>query len=302
MTADSSSGMTGGSADAYRRSLRWFPSAWREKNGESVVGTFLDRDDATGVPGPTPRDRTGLAWAGIRESLLAPGRPGRRAGSSIGVLFLLAAWSYGSVVLEVGGRTLTLATGGNVDTMGRSYGFPVLVAAVLIALAWLCTAITASRRGRPLLATGIGLGGLAAAWTTFHLAWSSLVPPLDLGPPLLALGVLSVTALAAALLAAVSTVRAGLLEKPASWIIGVGAALHVVGASLLTALEQPFTAPEVLLVIVSALLAPAYLALTGFGFVFLSTSTTRRRRASRQSSGTTPLRSTIGTAADLNDR
>ncbi|MDY0912284.1 hypothetical protein [Rathayibacter festucae] len=96
--------------------------------------------------------------------------------------------------------------------------------------------------------------------------------------------------------------RAGLLEKPASWIIGVGAALHILGVSLLTALEQPFTAPEVLLVVVSALLTPAYHALTGFGFVFLSTSTTRRRRASRRSAGTTRLGSTIGTAADFNDR
>ncbi|PPG36486.1 hypothetical protein [Rathayibacter sp. AY2B5] len=280
--------MSGSDLNGYRRALRWYPAAWREANAESVVGAFLDRDDATGATGPTPRDRAELAQAGIRETLTATSRPGRRAGSAIGIAFVLAAWSYGSVVIEVGGRAMTLASGGNVDAMGRSYGAPVLLAAALVALAWLCTAITASRRGRPLLVGVIGLCGLAAAWTTFHLSWSSLVPPLELGSPLLTMGVLSVTALAAPVLATVSAVRAGLLQKPASWIIGVAAAVHVAGAALLAALDHPLTVPEVLLVVVCALLTPAYLAVTGVGFVFLSTGTTRQRRASRQSARTTP--------------
>ncbi|ROQ05538.1 hypothetical protein EDF54_2157 [Rathayibacter sp. PhB93] len=280
--------MTLSPSDAYRRALRWYPAAWREANAESVIGAFLDRDDATRAAGPTPRNRAELALAGIRETLTATSRPGRRAGSAIGVVFLLAAWTYVSVVIEVGGRDMTFAQGGFVDLMGRSYAFPVLLAAATVALAWLCTAITASRRGRPLLAAVIGLCGLGAAWTTFHLSWSSLVPPLELGSPLLTMGALSVTALAAPLLATVSAVRAGLLEKRVSRIIGVAAAVHVAGAALLAALDRPFTVPEVLLVVACALLAPAYLAVTGVSFVFLSTGTTRERRASRQSARTAP--------------
>ncbi|PPH96026.1 hypothetical protein C5C56_15460 [Rathayibacter sp. AY1D1] len=280
--------MSTSSVDAYMRALRWYPAAWRDANAEAVVGAFLDRDEAIGTEGPTPRDRKELAWAGLRETFVGAGRQGRRSSSAIGLLFLLAAWSYGSVVLEVGGRTMATATGGNVDTMGRSYAAPVLLAVVLVALAWLCTANASFRRGRPLLAAVIGLCALGAGWTTFHLSWSSLVPPLELGSPLLAMSLLSVTALAAPILAAAAATKAELLEKAALWIISVAVTVHVAGTWLLSALDRPRTAPEVLLVIGCAFVAPACHAITGLGFVFLSRSSSNPRQPAHRSAETTP--------------
>lgn len=271
--------MTGSSAEGYRRALRCYPPVWRERNAETAVGVLLDRDDATGETGPTPRDRAELARAGLRETVLAAFRSDRRATTAIGVLFLLAAWPLAAVTLEVGRRAVTIVTTGFVDLVGRDYSAPVLLGAGILCIAWLCAAAAVARRGAPLLAMAIGLSGFCAAWATYHVTWPRLVPPLDLGAPVLWSALLTVGALAGPVLAALAAARAGVLERSACRLFAVAAVAHVVGAWSAASVEPLASLAECLFAIGGALVAPAALAVTGVAFVLLSRPRTPRTSA-----------------------
>jgi hypothetical protein len=88
---------------SYRRALRWYPSAWRARNGEAMIGTLLDLADAEGRATPTRFERFGLALDGLLVRVDGVAPPSVRAGVSTVALatglgfslvyFLFHAWS-----------------------------------------------------------------------------------------------------------------------------------------------------------------------------------------------------------------
>jgi len=74
-------------AARYRKLIRWYPSAWRARNGEAVVATLMDTDDAQGRVAPSLSDRRALIAGGLYERLLAPER--------------LSAFGFGALICAV---------------------------------------------------------------------------------------------------------------------------------------------------------------------------------------------------------
>jgi hypothetical protein len=56
----------------YARLLRWYPRAWRDRNGAAMVGALLDQADETGRMTPSPADRASLIAGGLRQRTLEP--------------------------------------------------------------------------------------------------------------------------------------------------------------------------------------------------------------------------------------
>ncbi|MCJ1688548.1 hypothetical protein [Rathayibacter sp. VKM Ac-2927] len=187
--------------------------------------------------------------------------------TAIGVILLLAAAWLGSVTLEVGGRMVTVVTGGFVDLVGRSYEGPAVITAGLVALAWLLMAIAALHRGRRWSSLVIAVGGAASAWTTDQLAWSVLAAPVDGRTPVTFI-LLSAVALAAPLAAVIAAVHAVILEPAAQWVIGAATTAPIAGAWILVSLGQPTSVAEALVHIGSALALPVSLAITGGSIAF----------------------------------
>lgn len=252
-----------------------------------MIGAYLDRDEATGADGPTPKDRLDLACAGAMETVLGTLRRSRLVTTVIGVILLLTAAFLGSVTLGVGGRIMTVVTGGFVDLVGRSYEAPVLITAGLVALAWLLMAIVVLHRGRRWLSLVIAVGGAASARTTYELAWSGLAAPVDGRTPVMLI-LLSAVALAAPLAAAIAAVRAAILEPAAQWSIGATAAAPVTGAWILASLGLPTSVTQALVLIGSALALPVSLAITGGSIAFLGVGVQRRTQTDA-SNRRTPL-------------
>ncbi|QHC58621.1 hypothetical protein [Rathayibacter sp. VKM Ac-2760] len=258
------------SSAAYRRALRWYPAAWRERNGESAISAYLDRDDATGVTGPTRSDRANLARAGIRETFVATIRRPRLATTAIGALFLLAAWTLTAVILEYGERALLVLITGVVNFDSRTSTGPVLIATALVALAWLSAAGVALRRGRQLPALAIALCGLASTGTFCVLWWSGPFTPLHFQAHPIPLIVLSIVAISAPIAATAAAVRAGVLERRAQGFVAAGAAAHVLGVVALSPMDPPWTIAGVVVSVVLMLLSPAAIVVLGASFAFLS--------------------------------
>ncbi|NQX17979.1 hypothetical protein [Rathayibacter sp. VKM Ac-2857] len=260
------------SSAAYRRALRWYPAAWRERNSESAISAYLDRDDAIGTSGPTRSDWVNLARAGIIETFVATVRRPRLGTTVIGAFFLLAAWSLAAVALDVGRRALLVLITGVVNFHTSMYPNPVLATVGLGALAWMSAAVVALRRHRALAAGAILLCGLTSTAAFWLLWWSGPLTPLQLQSAPRHLSLLSIVALAAPILAIAAAARAGLVQRRARWFVGAGGAGHVVGVWGIAVTDPPSTIVSAVIAVAFMLLAPASFAITGASFVFLSTT------------------------------
>ncbi|ROQ59070.1 hypothetical protein EDF36_2529 [Rathayibacter sp. PhB152] len=267
------------SAADYRRALRWYPAAWRERNGESAVSAYLDRDDAMGVSGPTRSDRAGLARAGMIETFVAAIRRRRLGTTLIGALFLLATWSLTAVALEYGERALFVLITGVVNFDSRPSTGPVLIVTTLVALAWLSAAGVALFRGRPLSAAAIALCGLASAGTLGLFWWSGPFTAFQYRVYPVHLILLSSVASSAPIIATAAAVRAGILESRALGFVGAGAAAQVLGIWGLSPMDPPWTIAGVLVSVALMILTPAAIAVVGTSFVFLSATDRSRPRS-----------------------
>ena len=223
----------------------------------------------TDHPTSPPRSEwTARARAGILETVVAGVRRAGLASTLIGALFLIAAWTLTTVILDTTARDLREQITGVVDFDTHTSIGPGL-AAGLVALAWLATAGVALRRSRMPTAGAIALCGLTSAGTLGCFWWSGPFTPLQFREYPDELIVLSVLALAAPVLAAAAAARAGLLQRRATRFIGAAAAAQVIGVWGLALMDPPTTIAGVLVAAVLLALAPLASAVTGASFALL---------------------------------
>jgi hypothetical protein len=75
--------------EEYRRLLRWYPSAWRRRNEEVMIGTLLEDAHEAGRSHPTRADRRSLVLGGLVARATGSGKR-----SLVGVIALAAGTAF----------------------------------------------------------------------------------------------------------------------------------------------------------------------------------------------------------------
>jgi len=76
----------------YRKLVRWYPHAWRERNEEAIVSVLMDEDDAAGRIAPSLSNRLALMAAGLHEHLIAPERFSRVGLGALAFSVVFSFW------------------------------------------------------------------------------------------------------------------------------------------------------------------------------------------------------------------
>jgi hypothetical protein len=175
--------------ERFRRLLRWYPQAWRERNGAALVGAMLDDAERQGRAAPSATERLSAAGYGLGTRL--DGRLALRvalaalvvavAGGAVMVWAVIPLATVGAAwvlpVLTVAVAPGLIAVG--VAALARQGGLlsePRAVVTVLLSLLALVGAALAQvswGMGFDAADRGVTLTGLAAGWVwLFGAAWA----------------------------------------------------------------------------------------------------------------------------------
>lgn len=226
--------------ERYRRLLRWYPKAWRERSGEVLVGTMLDEADRLGQDGPSAAQRRSAALHGLGQCLDA------RLALAVALAALAAAAAAG---------VISMWFTGPLAAVGAPWALPALSVVVSPALVMVGFVALARSRGPlsdpravalvPVTLCAFVLGGLAfAGWSDAFDAADRDVRATGIGavwPWLLAaawlLGGSAVALLIQSLLRrAVLTVLLGVVLPPAMGALSISPYVPGVVAVLLAVL------------------------------------------------------------------
>src|SRR5690606_15600149 len=117
--------------ERFHRLLRWYPRAWRDRNGDVLLATMLDDAERAGRPGPTPGERLSALGHGLGTRL-----DGRVAlGAALAAL--AAAAASGAIMIWAISPLAVL---------GAGWVLPVLTVALAPALVSVGTAALARQR------------------------------------------------------------------------------------------------------------------------------------------------------------
>jgi hypothetical protein len=210
--------------ERYRRLLRWYPRAWRDRNGDLLVDTMLDDAELKGRTAPSVAERFSAIGYGLGTRL--DGRLALRAA----LVALIVAAAGGA--LSVWGTEL-------LATADASWALPVLMAAVapgLIAVGAVALARQRDRISEPralvialLSALALSNGALA------FVAWGEAFDAADEGVPPTGLAAIWIYVLPAAWAlgaAAIALFADALLRRSRLHRVGRGALALVTGALL----------------------------------------------------------------------
>lgn len=89
--------MNGSRDSQYRKCVRWYPAAWRERNEEAIIALLMDEDDAEGRNAPTRSSRLALVAAGLYERFIAPERLSRAGLSTLALGVVFSFWYLGVI-------------------------------------------------------------------------------------------------------------------------------------------------------------------------------------------------------------
>ena len=153
----------------FHKMLRWYPSAWRERNSAAVVSILLDQAEALGRDRPGAADRLALALGGIWERFVAPARLSRGA---VVALALNAAFSVFYFVFIAWGPGIEFA-----GTVGP-FTNPSVIAGTLFVFALGFAVAGRGRTARLLSGLGIAVvvavGILSQTFTWLGPSWSTV--------------------------------------------------------------------------------------------------------------------------------
>lgn len=168
--------------EKYRRLLRWYPRAWRESNGEVMLGTLLDAAEADAAGAPSTRAHAirgawSLRMHGLGERLTPRANLGFAIASLVAFFLVAAAWIGFSPAAVVGvtpavgvfvGPTLFAISVAGLMRAGGLLSAPAAVAVCIISAAALACALGAA------LAWSVGFDEADAGAT--RSAFSQLFP------------------------------------------------------------------------------------------------------------------------------
>ncbi|MEV8252486.1 hypothetical protein AB0O95_00825 [Rhodoglobus sp. NPDC076762] len=187
----------------YLKLIRWYPASWRARNGDAVVGTLMDADDAAGRSYPGAADRSALVAGALHERFIAPERLGRSNSAALIAAVIFSLW-YASVITWSPGLEYPVTLG--------PFSNPVVLASGMLVVALVLALFSRARAARFVallsVATILTIGALSATFS-----W--------LGPSLL--GVV--------IFAGLGLIVASPLQSRADFV-RVGAALFLVAAGL----------------------------------------------------------------------
>jgi hypothetical protein len=81
----------------YRKLVRWYPRAWRERNEDAIVAVLMDEDDAEGRIAPTRSSRFALMATGLYERFIARERLSRLGLGALILSVVFSLWYLGVV-------------------------------------------------------------------------------------------------------------------------------------------------------------------------------------------------------------
>lgn len=81
----------------YRKLVRWYPRAWRDRNEEAIVAVLMDEDDAEGRVAPTRSSRLSLMAAGLHERFIAPERLSHVGLGALVLSVIFSFWYLGVI-------------------------------------------------------------------------------------------------------------------------------------------------------------------------------------------------------------
>ena len=96
--------MTNLDDERYRKLLRWYPRAWRDRNENVVAGVLAEQAAAEGRSGPTASDRRDLFLAGLRARFTAEGRPSRPTVVAFALATVFSVFYVGVITWSPGVR------------------------------------------------------------------------------------------------------------------------------------------------------------------------------------------------------
>ncbi|GAB3615609.1 hypothetical protein GCM10027416_01660 [Okibacterium endophyticum] len=156
----------------FRRLLRWYPRAWRERNGDVLLGAMLDEAERNGRTAPTPSERFSAALHGLATRLTA------QVALRSALIAMLAAALAGII---------TVWAVAPMATAGLGWVLPVLTTAICPGLAVLGAASLIRHRGllsEPRVIAVLSLSLLAVGGSAVTaLSWSAGFNAADEGLP-----------------------------------------------------------------------------------------------------------------------
>jgi len=213
--------------ERFRRLLRWYPRAWRERNGEVLLGAMLEEAERAGRAAPTTAERLSALGNGVGARLDA------RLALRISLVALVLATAAGG--LSTWGAAALAAT-------GLSWSLPVLSVALAPALVAVGVVALARDRGfvsGPVAVLVASLSPVAlAAAALAQVSWAAGFEAADRGVP--------ATGLASAWLVLVLV----------AWVLGAATIAVLIGA-LLSRVPMPRAARVLVVALGGAILAPA---------------------------------------------
>jgi hypothetical protein len=74
---------------SYQRLMGWYPSEWRDRNEEAMLGALLDHAQAQGLTRPSAADGFSLRFGGLKERVFGPNTT-----DLLGILGIIAATGF----------------------------------------------------------------------------------------------------------------------------------------------------------------------------------------------------------------
>ncbi len=245
-------------SNPYRRMIRWYPPAWRERYGTEMAALLEDRYlTASAVPW---RARMGLIRSGLAERARAAGLQGSAPGPAeqvrAGSVMVLSGWALflvgGAVFAKFADNWSAMTPSPTRWMAGDSYDAVALLG--ILGCAWwvwrdvVGRAVDAPRArqemgiGAPILAKSVGGGGIAVVLLGGAVAWAHHSSQHDRngglaihGALFVVVGLAAVAAVGCATAAAVSVARRIELSSNVLRMLGlIALALSGVMALLLT--------------------------------------------------------------------
>jgi hypothetical protein len=126
---------------SYQRLMRWYPSEWRDRNEEAMLGALIDHAQAQGLTRPSAADGFSLRFGGLKERVLGP-----NITNGVGILGTLVAVAFALFYVS-----LTWAPGTRYSGFVGPFANPTILTTGLLVAALVLTLVRKYRVARGII-------------------------------------------------------------------------------------------------------------------------------------------------------